>query len=343
MNQVPEQKKESATKTLAIVGFVALILFIVWLAVQIVSVIPSAFSSLASIADSVYNPQSNQEIVIQTNSSVVNAGESFTINWTQMRGNGTYSFSYDCTDGVAVDIRQGSGAITSVDCDESFELNSGIPSLDMRITSEKQRFSDIRYTITYSNEALENDIVAHAIITIVNASIPAGTVAGEDTTVEEDEEETVVDEEESTPTPTTGVTAGEPTVIEEVIYKIPVSDPNGKIDLRVTHLGVGTIRNGIFVPTAEIDTDTKGAIQFEIKNIGTKTADNWSYVVNLPSDIEYDAGSQKALKPNEKAVITVGFEGIARTGIEKFGAEVTAQGDVNKANNEYVWSVKVVD
>ena len=342
MNQVTEERKESVTKSLAIAGFIAIILLIVWLAVQIVSIIPSAFSSLASIADSVYGTPNN-ELIVATKNSVINSGESFTVSWTEMRGNGTYSFSYECTDGVAVDIRKGSGGITSVACDTQFDL-SDTTSVDVLIASEKQRFTDVLYSITYSVEGISEKTKGDTIITVVNASIPTSNEFAS-----EEEEEEIVEEpttpEVTTPTkPTTPVlVAGEPTTIETIVYQIPVSNPNGKIDLQVTHLGVGTLSGNVFTPTPTIDQDKKGAIQFEIKNIGTKTATDWSYEATLPSDIGYESGDQKPLKPNEKAVITLGFEGITRVGIEKFGAEVTAKDDVNKANNKYIWSVEVVD
>ena len=347
MNNVSEKQKESVTKTLAIAGFVAIILFIVWLAVQIVSLVPSAFSSLASIADSVYGT-SNKELVVATKNSVVNSGESFTVSWTQLPGNGTYTFAYKCAEGVAVDLRKGSGGIVSVACDTAFDMGDET-SVDMLVTSEKQRFTDIHYTLTYTAEGLTENIVGSSVVTIVNASIPT-VVATTDDSDDDNENVAEVEEETETPvtqtpaTPTTPtLTPGKPTTIETIVYKIPVSDPNGKVDLQVTHLGVGTLSGNVFIPTARIDKDKKGAIQFEIKNVGTKTATNWSYEATLPSDIRYDSGAQKALKPNEKAVITLGFEGITRTGTERFGVEVTASGDVKKSNNEYTWSIKVVD
>lgn len=342
MNQVTPEQKDSVTKTLAIVGFVAAILFAVWLAVQVVSIIPSAFSSLASIADGVYNYNEDQTLTVATENSVVNTGESFSLSWTKMNRPGTYEFSYVCTEGASVDIRDKHNDIIALDCGETQSLDEDT-QLDVVITSEKQRFTDVMYTIAYIPTDTSKDVIeTNSQITIVNASIPtrvetaeeteevSGEVAGESTTVPE-----------TTPG-NTGTVAGTPETVEEIIYAIPVSDPNGIIDLQVIYIGVGSLVGRTFQTEAALDTDEQGAFRFEVRNIGTKTSNEWSYDAHLPSGIEYASSEQEPLKPNEKAIITIGFEGLTQTGIERFGADVTASGDVNNNNNSFTWAVQVV-
>jgi len=344
MNQVPEERKDSMTKTLAILGFLAIIILIVWLAVKVVALIPGAFSSLASIADSVYSRNTNSELIVTTENSIVNAGESFVITWNKMSGEGSYGFEYECKDGVTLDIRQRDGGVKNVDCGEFVDLDDAA-AVNVLINAKTQRFTDVEYSVTFTREGAEN-LVGEGIITVVNTSIPTGVTVVDET---DTEPEPVQNETEQRPTPTSPQTpstptptAGTPTVVTNYIYKIPESDPKGKIDLQVTHLGVGTMKNGVFTPTAKLEEDVSGAVRFEIKNIGTKTSDSWSYEAELPSDISYESGSQKALKPNERVVITLGFDGITRTGTETIKVDVTASGDINKANNNYTWAVQVV-
>ncbi len=64
-------------------------------------------------------------------------------------------------------------------------------------------------------------------------------------------------------------------------------------------------------------------------------------MAHLPSGVTYNAGAQAPLKPNETAVITLGFQGLAQPGIQTFGAEVQAQGDINPGNNSFNWAVQV--
>lgn len=356
MDQVPEERKDSVTKTLAILGFIAIIILIVWLAVKVVAFIPSAFSSLASIADSVYNNTGSKELVVKTKNSVVTAGEAFPVSWSKMRGGGTYGFEYLCADGVSVDIRTETGATQPVACDTFIDLEDAT-GIDLLINAEKERFTDIEYAVTYIREGAEN-VVTDAVITVVNTSIavedevayeedemtestePEGEVAGSFTFATEPSTPTTP----TTPEPNTPTyTAGEPEVITNYVYQVPVSDPNGVVDLQVTHLGVGVVDDGLFIPLASLEEDEDGAIRFEIKNIGTKTANDWSYEAVLPSDIEFKSGKQEALKPNERVVITLGFNGLTRTGLEEFGVDVDADKDVNIANNSYLWAVEVVD
>lgn len=342
MNQVTEEKKESLTKTLAIVGFVAAVVFAVWLAVQIVSILPGAFSSLASIADVVYNYDHKQELEVSVPKGVVNAGDSFTITWTDMRKDGTYSFSYECTDGVSVEIRS-NGEIKTVACDTPIDLGEAT-SLEVRIASEKSRFVDVPYTLTFTQTgASDATVTKRSTITLVNASIPATGLASD-----EEKEETDSTPSKPTTTQTTPAkptyTAGTPITTTKYVYTTPVSDPKGKIDLQVTFLGIGTIKGKTFVPATSIDSDDEdAALQFEVKNIGTKTASEWSYEATLPSDITYKSPDQKALKPNERAVITLGFSGVSEKGSEKVSVEVDAEDDVKTSNNEFTKTVKVTD
>lgn len=350
--QVTEEQKSAFTKVLAIVGFFALIILMVWLAVKIVAVLPNAFGSLASIADSVYNHDREETLSVSTEKSVINAGESFIINWEKLSSPGAYNFSFACTDGVSVEVRDETGAIRPLSCDTPFTV-IGMNSLDVRIASEKNRFTDVRYTLAFIPEDTKKDIITkEGLATIVNATIPTsggttgeaavetpapGEVAGETTDTPAAPEPT-----EETPAPAVPAAPTTPTYVSEVTYSVPVSNPNGTVDLVVTYKAVGTMVGNKFTPSSRIETDKKGAIQFEIQNIGTKTADDWSYVAELPSGIEYTSPAQKALKPNERALITLGFEGISETGTEKFGVTVDASGDVNKKNNAFTWAVTVV-
>lgn len=344
MNNVPQEKKDSVTKTLAIIGFISAILFTVYLAVQIVSFMPAAFNSLASIADSVYNYREDQTLTVATKNSVINTGEAFTITWTQMNRPGTYSFSYTCTEGASLEARDSSGDIVSVNCDTSLSLGEAT-SLDVILTSEKKRFVDVPFTVVFTPQNKADESVrAQSKVTIVNASIPTtvATVATPETETDTMAKDTEVDRRASQ-TNTTQLVAGAPETVRQIIYAIPQSDPNGDIDLQVTSLGVGELKGSTFIREASIDKDKQGAFQFEVKNIGTKTAEVWSYEAKLPSGITYDAGAQKPLKPAEKAVITIGFEGLTQTGRTSFGVDVSAKGDINTKNNSFTWVVEITN
>lgn len=335
MDQVPEEKKDALTKTFAIVGFTALLIFVVWLAVQLVSIVPSAFSSLASLADSVYNYDAKQELEVATDNSVANAGESFTISWTALRGVGEYSFSFVCTEGVALEAKNTDGEVVSLACDTPLSLGKNT-SLDVLVASEKHRFVDVPYTITFAREGTEEGMKQTLkTVTIVNASIPTGGVLSTDTK----EPATVT----PSVTPTTKPVVYKPATGANVVYTYPVSNPKGSIDLQVSYLGAGTLSQETFTKTITIDNDRNGAIKFEVKNNGTKTAEDWSYVAHLPFDITYTSPAQKALKPQERAIITLGFDGLSKNGTAKISVDVSAKNDVNDKNNKVTATVEIVD
>ncbi len=336
-NQVTTDEKDKLTKTFAIVGFIVLIIFGVWLAVKIVSYVPSAFSSLASLADSVYNYDRDENIIVLNENNLYNTSEAFTLSWSPLRRPGTYTFSYACTDGLSVDVRVASD-ILALACGTPF-LIDGATQLELSVESEKNRFTDIPYTITYTKNGeseVTNSVTKN--ITVVNATIPVVAVVGD---LPKPETPVV---KPSSPTAKPTYVAQTPTrTITKTVLAAPVSDPKGTIDLKVTFLGSGTLSGSTFTKATKIDNDTHGAIQFEIKNIGTKTAEDWSYVANLPADITYTSGDEKALKPNERAIITLGFDGLTKTGTEKVDVTVTAKSDKNTKNNKATWSVTIID
>lgn len=348
MSQVTPEQKETMTKLLAIVGFLAAIVLLVFIAVKIVAFIPGAFSSLASIADSVYNYDRTPSITITTPSSVVKSGESFTVSWSEQKRAGTYSFSYTCGTGIVVETRTADGEIEAIPCGEAYALAKDQTTLEIVVTTDAQRFTDLDYTIIFTpSDPRQEAITTDARVTIVNATLPSTTNL--DPKPEDVKEEVVTTPTEPAPAapatpakPTTPV-AGTPTYVEEVIYAIPTSNPNGVIDLRVTLIGVGTIENKNFVLAKEVEAGESTALRFSVKNIGTKTAEDWSFKANLPADIDYTSGDQKALKPNEEAIITLTFTGADRTGTESFGVTATAKGDINTKNNSVTSTVKVVN
>lgn len=347
MNEGHEKTNNRLMKTLAVLGFAVIIIFLVWLAIQLVSLIPGAFSSLASLAEDVNNRDKDPEtIVIETEGSVSNSSESFSISWNDNKKRGHYALQYECVEGVSLDIRLPSGAVVPVSCGESYQLPSGVRDIDMAFASEKERFSEVTYSISFVPEGQHTATIStEKLLTIVNPSIPPdGLVAGEDDSDQEPENEVEDkdDEETSTPAPTTPETRYR--YVYKTTYKTPVSDPNGYTELAVTYMGVGVVNNaGQFVPKSRLDTDDFGAFQFKVKNIGTKTSGTWLFEAELPTDATYDSKIQESLKPNEEALITVVFGRGSDEGTQRFGVEINGGNDLSSANNEFTSTIRIDD
>ncbi len=340
-NSTEQQKKDSVLKSLAIVGFVGLIIVISWLGIQLVQVLPNAFSSLASLADSVYNYE-EVSLTVVSNKSVVGTGETFTLTWGMPKQTGTFALSYKCAEGLAIDIRDNEG-IKSLNCDTNYNIGS-VNTVDVIAYAERQRFTDFAYQIDFIPTKAEAPTGnGTGRVSVVNASISddisdSATSTDEENVEEEDNNDTPVNEDKPTVT-----TPSKPTYTQEYTYGIPTSNPNGYTDLSARHLGSGTIVNGKFVLTNTIDNDSQGAIQFEVKNIGTKTSSAWTYTVKLPNGETYKSPTQTALKPQERSTIAIGFDIPETTGMKTHTVQVIVSSDSKPANNGFTAAVMVTE
>jgi len=342
------RKKDSILKTLAIAGFIGVIILIAWASIQLVSVVPSAFSSLASLAESVNvsSDPDNQEaaevdtLVVTSNTLLANSGDPVTIDWNTAQANGSYVFSYECADGIAIDIMNETG-LQSIQCGSNYNLGN-IDSTTIIIDSEKNRYTDITYTVAFlgTNDTRPR-AAGSAALTVLNSDITSELAVIVDDEEEEEDNSDVITPEPETPATETPVapTVTPPTkpvtpeYTQEYVYTIPSSDPKGKTDLVARYLFVGEISNNRFVAGA-LTQDDNGAIQFEVKNVGTKTSKDWSFTVSLPGGGTYKSKTQAALKPNERAVLTVGFNG-ADVRSHTFEVAVDTTTDSNKNNNDF--------
>ena len=308
-----EEKKSGFSKPVAVAGFVAIIIIIVWASVKIVSFAPTAFSSLASLSQGISSYRDSMstdvdaDLTVASNIKLVDAGKPVIVTWDKDSREGTYAFSYACLEGVTVDIVDTEG-LRNIACDTRYSLGV-TDAVTVVVNSEKDRHVDVPYTISFMRQNDTGPVRSgNNTLTITNESIsetiasatPTGEVLGEEDVKEEVPTPTVP----TTPKPKPVVVA-EP--VTEYVYEIPVSNPNGFTDLATRFLNVGDITGGKFV-AGNIERDGNGAFQFEVKNIGTKTSGTWTYTVTLPDGDSYTSDKQTALKPNERAVISLGFD-----------------------------------
>jgi len=330
-NVTENQKKDRVLKSLAVGGFIGLIILIAWISIQIVSYLPTALSSLASLADSVYNYKP-VELVVVSNKTIVNTEEALTISWNIPKQDGAFTFSYTCTDGVAIDMRTAEGGIQNLTCDTNYNLGS-VGSTDVIIYSEKNRFTDIQYVVGFIPDTADAPTATKPnSVTVVNPSISPIVIVDNELEIPA-EPEVVLEEVVPEPEVVKPITT---TYEQHYVYEIPVSNPNGFTDLGAKLLATGSINSAnVFVNTGSIDYNTRGAIQFEVKNFGTKTSNPWTFTTKLPNDTTYTSGTQTALKPNERAVITLGFAMPNDTGVKQFNVSVTVNGDSKVSNNTF--------
>jgi hypothetical protein len=342
MNNVTPDQKQSVLKMLAIAGFIGIIILIAWAAMQIVHVLPSAFASLASIADSVYNRGSSPTTInVSASDTEIATNDTVTVTWEQATVPGSYTFSYACSNDLSVTAIE-MGGERSLTCGTTYNVGT-VNELVLKALSPSVRFADVEYSIGFLRT---NDTSPRATgsgsFTVINSTIadnvPTDTVTTNDPVPDQETDtsnpvppsDEVSKPAPITATPPNNVPTKPSTPTIEYTYAIPVSDPNGQTDLAVRFLSFGRISDGRFI-TSPLRTGRGGAIQFEVRNIGTKTSAAWTYTVDLPG-ADYTSPKQTVLKPNERAVITVGFPDTDVTR-HTFQIRTETTGDRSQTNN----------
>ena len=369
-----ETNNRPVRKGVMVIGFTALLVLIAWLSIMIVRNVPGSFASLASLAESVRSFDATQielasddeatpndvrdMLIVTSDINVIETNGNVRLSWTDASTPGSFVFSHECLDGVDITIVEDAG-VRDVDCGVNYNLGN-VNNVTLNITSETERFVDIPYTIGFlGKNADEPSVTDTAVITVVNDAVPMAFADSSEEigsnlalVTDEDEETEIVFEEEVMTEEVEEETPGEPAApasespatetpaaltpgapfTQEFTYEIPVSDPNGFIDLSATFVGVGGIKDGAFVSlTPGIETQ---AVQFEVKNLGTKTSGEWTYEASLPTGQTIESDDQAPLKPNERSVITIGFPAGSAGDFEVI---VDTDNDNRSINNRFIY------
>ena len=330
------------TKILAIVGFFVLLTLIAWVSVQGFRYAPKAFSSLASIVESIEKRDARPELVVTTSHTSVSTDEDIVLIWNNVGTGGTYDFEYACTLGVSLEMKLRDRF--TIPCATTFVFPADVFTASVRMTSEKQRFIEVPITLSYhaSNVALNQE--KETRVTVINAKIPMSIA--QDTS---DSKTEVVVPPKDTPVHAVPVVVPAPVVknplTPSVITYIPVSSPSGFADLDISFRGIGIMKGDTFIAKGSYDNDVRGGLTFEVKNVGTKTSEKWKFTSLLPSGVTYTSELQNGLKPNERATFTLGFDfnPKKKNDSAKIVSTLTTSGDVNASNNSFTWSAKVTD
>ncbi len=345
MNETTNSKT-AFIKALAIIGFFATVALVVWLVVQGLRIAPGSFASLASIAESVQNYGRVDELSIATEKSIVVSGESFKVTWTDLKQKGTYEFTHVCTEGVRIQVRAADGNLVTVPCTEVLSLPHDAHGLFMSVTSERQRFSDVPFTVAFKKTDGTVTVLSEAKVTVVNATIPlvaTETIATSTPTVATTTVATVKPEPVKPATQVAApIAAVKPTVTPTVVTSVPQSNPAGYTDLKVTYVGIGSMDGNSFSPESKFDRSERNGLKFEVMNIGTKTSGSWTFKTTLPGDVVYESPVQIPLKPSERVVFTLGFD-IDDEDDDKVTVKSTVYttGDTNSKNDSFSWVVGV--
>jgi len=336
--ETTSQKKQSILNILAIFGFLAIVLLVAWLSLLFVQVLPSTFNSLASIAESLYGPNQKPLVITNPTPEIV-SGDTIELGFAEQTGKGSYTFSYSCHDGVSLTLIDGD-TIQPLRCDMVYSTGEK-PDTSLTATSDTAASVLVTYTVTYLRtndskpraEGSGNLVITNPDVATNQPPVSSETVV----------EVTIGNNETASPTSSVAVAPQRPTKPAQQFQTfsyIPPSQVNGFTDLQVSFIELGVIRNNILSPRLTFTRNSENFFRFEIKNIGTKTSDQWRFTTSLPSGNVTVRDNQFPLKPNERAVITVRFP-VTEAGTARAQVSVSVPGDRVSTNDNLLRSVAV--
>lgn len=335
MNQVEkEQDKKSEriakglTKSLAIVGLIALIAAAAWLSVQAFRVVPSTIVSLtkggegaAVTLSSLFRRGNTEQLSVILGKTVVNSGESFdlAINHTGGESN-RYSVTYECREPALFTMQSSADAgVATTSCDTPVSLTLATGTLSVTPTTEGARYLDVYATVTSLDTNDQPTSVSDtALFTIVNES-GATTSPTTKTTGTATPSKTVANTWTQGKQPTQ---QNQEPATSPVTYTPVRPVVTGPADLAVTIKATGvSLANNEFVPTTLIPTTYRGAVKFVVENKGGAASGPWGFSANLPiegaSSYKYTSPLQPSLKAGDKIEFVLGFDQVLeeKTGV----------------------------
>jgi len=119
----------------------------------------------------------------------------------------------------------------------------------------------------------------------------------------------------------------------------PANIPAGPADLAIQILDTGILdSSNAFVHATKVESGQKGAVVFEVKNIGGSRSPQWIFSANIPiPDSSYVSAVQSALAPGEAIRFTMAFSNLNQNGLNQASFIVDPNNQVpndpNRNNN----------
>lgn len=345
-----QRTKDTAMRVLSVLGGIAVLAGVVWVGVQGFRALPNAQGTLASALVSVQSFFSPAErIVVSLVDSQAVVEEPFTVSW-EHRGkttDGSYTFFYGCSDDVHF----------AIDGDTVF-CNTDLPILSTDTTLRITAYGAIAGIATIPVEIRfrengETVISERGELTIMVQDQRFDDATSTSTAPTTTPTDPTAPQTGSTGSPQAGGPGRTPGPTQNIpIVTGPVSDPNGEADLVVRVIAYGLVdrTSGTFTQEDEIPRDLpsnkRGAIRFEVENIGTKLSGEWAFEAALPTSPSYTYRSddQDSLFPGDKIEFIIGFDRLRNADEDDYRIEVDSKDDVDESrenNNTVSGEIKI--
>lgn len=303
------------TAALVVIAILTIIAVGMWGSIKIASLIPNAFSSLASVgansAGKTAVSSGSEKITLSVPALTVNTRSTFPLSFTHEKKttDGSYTFRYDCANGLFfVSPTPPSGAPATVYCNTPFNFLSSNNTIILTPVLETSTPVDVTVYIDFTpNGATKPTMSGSLKITVVNNGgfTPSATSTPSATTPKAPVSTTPSNMIKTPNTSQTGTTY-------YPVNTVRTSDPNGSTDLRVTIIEAGTVDRGTgtFIPSSTPSRSQKVGVRFAIENIGTKTSPQFDFSAVLPSYAQsnFQGPLVQELAPGQKVEFMMGFD-----------------------------------
>lgn len=267
----PARKPGLLANILAIVGFIILIIIVIWGVLHIISLSSPWFSGM-------FSGTKNSEIVVTAPAQVA-ANSPFVVSWKHASANrGTYAILYQCVQGLKIQIEG-----NAIPCGAAYTLGNATGTASMLPTLTGTTSVSTGISVLYIPSTVGTtgpEATGTAVVRIVSGA-PVQTPP-----VVVNPNPTPTPTPKPTPKPTPGST-GSP-------QAKPQPKPVSPADLSVRIIAVGVIDSytGAFVARAPYSPSEVSAVQFDIQNVGGTPSGSYTFSANIPTSQPYTFSSQ---------------------------------------------------
>ena len=299
------------SNTLAIIGFVILVVVVVWGIFNIAKLSGFSFGNLFKSTPSV-------EITAPHTAS---SGQPISLSWkSTSAAAGTYAFLYECKTGLSFATPGQTGTLNTIPCGTSIGVGSST-SATMTPVLALGTSTPIAFSVVFTPENGSAKITGSATLSIVPASVASAAMQGATSST-------------AAASPAKPATAAQKSASGN--GPLVAHTASGPADLSVTIIASGYIdpSSGALLSNRAPQPGDVVGVEFDIANIGGSASGAYSFQAHLPtqSSYAYTSPAQVSLAPGAHIVNTLRFTQLAQGG--GIFSVVVNGSDSNSANNE---------
>lgn len=287
------------SNALAIIGFIILIVIVVWGLVRIASLSTGSLGGIFS----------SKPRVEVTAPKTATSGEPVSISWKYTgKETGTFSFLYRCAENFqfVTDASATAGAVTKIPCGAAISVGSSTAATVIPASTATSAIT-VPITIVFTSQDGKTRAEGSATISVTPGSQPSA----------------------QTPPATGGKTTTKPTstkkppsyaykpTVRRAVSLVPHA-ASGPADLSVRMITAGVIDpSGALINRAPLSPLEIMGIEFDVANVGGSATGSWYFTASLPTgpgNYAYTSPIQISLAPGEHIVYVLRFSPNMRGG-----------------------------